>query len=128
MRCREESWALKTEMEGKEGGRRAAAGLWVGGAQATRRAASRLRYLQYAVMGRRQASRVRIEVGVEQKQLVTYLHVLCQKEFIASREWEFGTRRSELYVRMGRRRPCAMRWLRKGLTPTQGEESLLTKE
>ena len=46
VRCREESWALKTDREGKEGGRRAAAGLWVGGAQATLRAARRLRYLQ----------------------------------------------------------------------------------
>ena len=65
MRCREESWALKTEREGKEGGRRAAAGLWVGGAQVIRRAARRLRYVQYAAMGGRQASLVRIEVGVE---------------------------------------------------------------
>ena len=128
MRCREESWALKTEREGKEGGRRATAGLWVGGAQATRRAARRLRYLQYAAKGGRQASLVRMDVGVEKKQLVTHLHVLCQKEFIAAREWEFRVRRSEPYVRMGRRRPCAMRWLRKDQTPVPGEESLLTKE
>ena len=93
-----------------------------------RSAASLLQYLQYAAMGRRQASRVRIEVGVEKKQFVTHLHVLCQKEFIAPREWEFGTRRSEQYVRIGRRSPSAMRWLRKGLTPAPGEESLLTKE
>ena len=67
-------------------------------------------------------------MGVEKKQLVTHLHVLWQKEFIAHSEWELGVRRSELYVRMGRRRPWAMRWLRKGWTPAQGEESLLTKE
>ena len=79
------------------------------GAQAVRSAASLLRYLQYAAMCGRQASRVRIKVGVEKKQLVTHLHVLCQKEFIGSREWEFGIRRSNPYVRMGRRRPCAMR-------------------
>ena len=91
-------------------------------------AASLLRYLQYAAIGGRQASRVRMEVGVEKKQLVTHLHTLCQKEFIAHREWELGTRRSEPYVRMGRRRPCAIRWLRKGLTPAPGKESLLTKE
>ena len=102
--------------------------MWVGGAQAMRSAASLLRYLQYAAIGGRQASRVRMKVGVEKKQLVTHLHALCQKEFIARREWEFGTRRSAPYVRMGRRRPCAMRWLRKGLTPAPGEESLLTKE
>ena len=65
VRCREESWALKTEREGKEAGRRAAAGLWVGGAQAIRRAARRLRYLQYTAMGGRQASLVRMDVGVE---------------------------------------------------------------
>ena len=46
VRWREESWALKTEREGREEGRRAAAGFWVGGAQAMRRAASLLRYLQ----------------------------------------------------------------------------------
>ena len=102
--------------------------MWVGGAQAIRSTASLLRYLQYAAMGGRQASRVRMEVGVEKKQLVTHLHVLCQKEFIASKEWECGTRRSEPYLKMGRRRPCAMRWLRKGLTPAPGEDSLLTKE
>ena len=51
-----------------------------------RRAVSLLRYLQYAAMGGRQASRVSMEVGVEKKQLVTHLHVLCQKEFMASRE------------------------------------------
>ena len=65
VRCCEESWALKTEREGKEGGWRATAGSWVGGAQAIRGAASLLRYLQYAAMGGRQASRVSIEVGVE---------------------------------------------------------------
>src|ERR1700761_6449693 len=43
VRCLEESWALKLEREGKEAGRRAAAGFWVGGAQAARRAASLLR-------------------------------------------------------------------------------------
>ena len=59
---------------------------------------------------------------------MTHLHVLCQKEFIASREWELGVRRSDPYMRMGRRRPIATRWLRKGLTHAPGEESLLTKE
>ena len=53
VKCREESWALKTEREGKEEGRRAAAGLWVGGTQAMRSAASLLRYQQYAAMGGR---------------------------------------------------------------------------
>ena len=38
--------------------------------------------------------------------MVTHLHVLCQKEFIASKEWEFGARWSEPYVRMGRRDIC----------------------
>ena len=65
VKCREESWALKTEREGKkrEGGLLPGCG-W-GGAQAIRSAASLPRYLQYAAMGCRQASRVRIEVGVE---------------------------------------------------------------
>ena len=60
--------------------------------------------------------------------MVTHLHIRYQNECIASRQWEFGVRRFAPYVRMGRRRPVAIRWLRKGLTPAQGEESLLTKE
>ena len=93
-----------------------------------RRAASRLRYLQYASTGGRQASRVRMDVGVEKKQLVNHLHVLCQKELIADSEWELGVRRSEPYVRIGRSRPWAIWWLRKGRTPAPGEEHILTKE
>jgi len=46
VRCLDESWALKDEREGNDGGSLAAAGLAYGGAQATLRAASRLRYLQ----------------------------------------------------------------------------------
>jgi len=57
VRCLDESWALKAETEGKEGGSLAAAGFAYGGAQATLRAASRLRYLQYETIGGRQASR-----------------------------------------------------------------------
>jgi len=43
--CRDESRALKVEREGKDGGSLAEAGFAYGGAQATLRAASRLRYL-----------------------------------------------------------------------------------
>ena len=43
MRCLDESRALKEETEGKEEGSLAGAGLWVGGAHAMRRAASRRR-------------------------------------------------------------------------------------
>ena len=48
-----------------EEGSLAAAGLWVGGAHAIQRAASRRRWRHKASIGGRQASRVRIEVGVE---------------------------------------------------------------
>jgi len=65
VRCLDESWALKEERDGNEGGSLAAAGFAYGGAQATLRAASRLRYLQYETIGGRQASRARMEVGVE---------------------------------------------------------------
>jgi len=41
-RCLDESWALKAEREGKDGGSLAAAGLACGEAQATLRAARRL--------------------------------------------------------------------------------------
>ena len=46
MRGLEESLALKRDNKGKEGVSRAAAGLWVGGAQDIRMAARSLRYLQ----------------------------------------------------------------------------------
>jgi len=41
---------------------------------------------------------------------------------------ELGVRRSAPYVSMGRRGPLAIRWHRKGLTPTPGEDRRLTKE
>jgi len=65
VRCLDASWALKEERDGKDCGSLAAAGFAYGGAQATLRAASRLRYLQYETIGGRQASRARMEVGVE---------------------------------------------------------------
>jgi len=65
VRCLDESWALKEKREGKDSGSLAEAGLAFGGAQATLRAARRLLYLRYEVMGGRQASRDRMEVGVE---------------------------------------------------------------
>jgi len=67
VRCLDESWALNDEREGKDGGSRAAAGFAYGGAQTTLRAVRRLRYLQYETTGGRQASRDRMEVGVEKK-------------------------------------------------------------
>ena len=82
MRCLDESWALKEEREGNDGGSLAAAGFAYGGAQATLRAASRLRYLQYETIGGRQASRARMEVGVESKLVFVHLWTLCQKLFM----------------------------------------------
>ena len=46
MRCRDESWALKSEREGKDGGSLAEARLFMVGEQATPRAAKCLLYLQ----------------------------------------------------------------------------------
>ena len=82
MRWLVESRALKDEREGKEEGSLAAAGLWVGGAQAILSAVSLRRWRQYASMGGRQASRVMMELGVEWNLLVTHRHTRCQKEFI----------------------------------------------
>ena len=65
VRCLDASWALEGERDGKDCGSLAAAGFAYGGPQATLRAASRLRYLQYETIGGRQASRARMEVGVE---------------------------------------------------------------
>jgi len=65
VRCLEESWAPKTEREGKEWGSLAAAERVEGGAQAIRSAARRLLYVQYRAIGGRQASPERTDVGVE---------------------------------------------------------------
>jgi len=46
VRCLDESWALKEEREGKDGGSLAAAGLAHGGAQAILSSDRRLLYLQ----------------------------------------------------------------------------------
>ena len=109
VRCLDESWALNDEREGKDGGSLAAAGFVYGGAQATLRAASRLRYLQYDTIGGRQASWDRIEVGVEKKLFVIHLWTLCQKLFMPLSAVYVGVRRSAPYVSIGQRRPVAMR-------------------
>jgi len=73
VRCLDESWALKQEREGKDGGSLATAGLAYGGAQAILRAARRLLYLQYEMIGGRPALRATMEVGVEKKLLLVHL-------------------------------------------------------
>ena len=128
IRCLDESWALNEKTEGKDCGSLAEAGLAYGGAQATLRAAKRLLYLQYETIGGRQASRESMEVGVEKRLLVVHRWTLFQKLSILLSTEEFGVRRSAPYVSMGRRRPLAMRWHRKGLTPAPGEDKRLTKE
>jgi len=109
VRCLDESWALNDEREGKDGGSLAAAGFAYRGAQATLRAASRLRYLQYETIGGRQASRDRMEVGVEKRLFVVHLWTLCQKLFMPLSAVYDGMRRSAPYVSRGQRRPVAMR-------------------
>ena len=109
VRCLDESWALKEEREGKDGGSLAAAGFEYGGAQATRRAPSRLRYLQYETIGGRQGSRARMEVGVEKMLFVGHPWTLCQKLFMPLSAVYVGVRRSAPYVSMGQRRPVAIR-------------------
>jgi len=128
VRCLDESWALNKETEGKDCGSLADAGLAYGGAHATLRAASCLRYLQYETTGGRQASRKSMEVGVEKNLFVVQRWTLCQKLSMLLSEEEFGVKRSAPYVSMGRRRPLATGWHRKGLTPAPGEDRRLTKE
>jgi len=82
VRCQEASWARKEEREGKDCGDMAVAGLVLGGAQATVRAARRLLYQQYETRVGRQASRDWMEVGVEKKLFVVHLWTLCQKLFM----------------------------------------------
>ena len=60
--------------------------------------------------------------------LVTHWQTRCQKEFIDRVVRWFGTRRSAPYVRMGRNRPMATRWARKGQVPPPGEERRFTNE
>jgi len=79
------------------------------------------------MIGGRQASRVRIRVGVEKRFFVVHLWTLCQKLFMSLSAVYFGVRRSALYVSMGRRRPLAMRWHRKGPMPVPGGGELLDK-
>ena len=60
--------------------------------------------------------------------LVTHRQTRCQKEFI---DWVmrwFGTSWSAPQVRMGRKRPMATRWARKGRVPPPGEERHFTKK
>jgi len=80
------------------------------------------------MIGGRKASRARMEVRVEKKLFVVHLWTLCQKPFMPLSEVYDRVRRSALYVSMGRRRPVAIRWHRKGRTPAPGEERRLTKE
>jgi len=61
------------------------------------------------MIGGRQASRVRIEVGVEKRLFVVHLWTLCQKLFMPLSAVYFGVRRLAPYVSMGQRRPVAMR-------------------
>jgi len=128
MRCLDESWPLKEEREGKDSGSLTEAGLVFGGTQATLRAARRLLYLQYDMIGGRQAWRDRIEVVVEKKLFVVHLWTLCQKLLMPQRVEEFGVRRSARYLSMGRRRQLPIRWQRKGLTPVAEEVRSLMKE
>jgi len=99
-----------------------------GGAQATLRVARRLLYLHYETTGGRQASQASMELDVEKKLLVVHRWTLCQKLSMPLSAEEFGVRRSAPYGSMGRRRPLAMRWHRKGLTPAPGEDRGLKKE
>jgi len=69
-----------------------------------------------------------MEVASEKKLLIVHRWTLCQKLFMPLSADEFGVRRSDPSVSMGRRRPLAMRWHRKGVTPAPGEDRRLTKE
>jgi len=93
VRCLDESLALTTEREWKEGGSQAVAELAVRGTQAILRAARRLLYLQNRIIGARHALRERKEVGVEKKAFVVHLWTLWQMLFILLSVWEFGVRR-----------------------------------
>src|SRR5205807_8861196 len=72
------------------------------------------------------ASHGKIGTGVEEKQLVIHLRTLFQKTVILSCIVVLREKRSQPYVRIGRRRPIARRLFRYGGRPEPGEESCLT--
>jgi len=67
-------------------------------------------------------------MGVEKRALVVHLWTLGQKVFMPLRALELGVRRSAPQVSMGRRRPWATRWQRKGLTCGLREDRRWRKE
>jgi len=69
-----------------------------------------------------------MEVGVEKRFFVVHRWTLFQKLSMLLSVEEFGVRRSAPYVSMGRRRPLAIKWHRKGLMPGPRENRCLTKE
>ena len=64
---------------------------------------------------------------MEKKLFVVQYWTLCQKLSMLLSAEEFGVRRSAPYLTMGKRRPLATRWQRKGLMPAPGEDRHLTK-
>ena len=77
MRCREESCALKTEGDAKEAKSLVAARLSVGGEHVFLQAARRCLCCPYAYIGGRQASLIKMGIGVEKKSFVTSRHTWC---------------------------------------------------
>ena len=78
-------------MDGKSGLRRAAAGFWVGEAQASLRAAIVRLWEAMAVIRGRHASAARIGTGVDRKQFETHLWTCRQKTSIFERMLLLGT-------------------------------------
>jgi len=79
VRAPEESGARCVESEGREGWRRAVAGLTLGGEQTTLSAASLCRWMIRRETGGRQDSNESIPVGVAEKQFVVHLWTFRQK-------------------------------------------------
>jgi len=65
---------------------------------------------------------------VEKTVCVVHLWTRCQKRFMPLSAALFWVWRSALYVSLWRRRPLAIRWQRKALTPAPRKERHLTKQ
>ena len=111
-------WALESsgaryeEREGKEGCRCAVAGLTLGGEQTVLRATSPYLCDTRRGIGGRQDSMARMQMGVDEKQLVVHLCTLCQKLLSLVREPTLGVKRSAPYKRMGAMRDVENLWHR----------------
>jgi len=95
------------EREGREGWRRAVAGLTLSSEETVLRAASLCHCDPRRGMGGRQELMARMPMGVDEKHLVAHLCTLCERVLSLMREPTLGLMRSAPYRRRGATRDVA---------------------